>query len=426
MQPTQVRHKVLGFTILLGMVTYMDRVCISITSRDIQKDLSLTDFQMSLVFSAFTLAYGIFEIPTGYWGDRAGTRRVLTRIVTWWSAFTIATAAAFNYHSLLAIRFLFGAGEAGAWPNVGRTLSRWYPQSERGRAQGIFFTGAHFGAAFTPVLATWLLARMHWRWVFVIFGSVGFIWAVAWYRWFRDEPAEHRDVNEAERRHIELGRGPSGSHSLSGVPWGAIFSSPNVLLLCAAYFAQSYGFYFFLTWMPTYLARVRGFSDTNVGWFAGLPMLFCVISDIFGGVTADWASRRFGLRVGRASVAATSYLCASLCMLAGTAATEPRTAAVLLALAAGWASFLLGAAWGTVLDISGPNAGVVGGVMNTAGQIGGMLSPVILGYVVQTWSDWNYPLYLTGVLFLLGAVCWLFIDPRRPIAATHPGDGGRR
>ncbi|MBL8232851.1 MAG: MFS transporter [Bryobacterales bacterium] len=421
MRPTQVRYKVLGYTIVLGMVTYMDRVAISITSRDIQKELSLTDFQMSLVFSAFTLAYGMFEIPTGWWGDRVGTRRVLTRIVSWWSAFTIATAAAFNYHSLLAIRFLFGIGEAGAWPNVARTFSRWFPQSERGRAQGIFFTGAHFGAAFTPVVATWLLTLVHWRWVFVIFGSVGFLWALAWYRWFRDEPSEHAEVNEAERHHIESGRGPAGSHTMHGVPWGAIFSNRNVLLLCAAYFAQSYGFYFFLTWMPTYLARVRGFSAMNVGLFAGLPMVFCVLSDIFGGVAADWASRRFGLRVGRASVGITSYLCASLCMLAGTAAEEPRTAALLLALAAGWASFCLGAAWGTVLDISGANAGVVGGVMNTAGQIGGMLSPVILGYVVQNWSDWNYPLYLTGVLFLLGAFCWLFIDPRRPIGVHGPG-----
>jgi MFS family permease len=140
---SRVRYAVLAFCCALAAVTYLDRVCISVTANGIMRDLGLSELQMSFVFSAFTFAYGLFEIPTGHWGDRIGTRRVLTRIVAWWSTFTILTAGVFNYVSLLVVRFLFGAGEAGAWPNAARTFSRWFPATERGTAQGIFFMGAH-------------------------------------------------------------------------------------------------------------------------------------------------------------------------------------------------------------------------------------------------------------------------------------------
>jgi len=173
---SHVRYKVLAFGVFLAAITYLDRVCISITAPEMMRELSLSPLQMSFVFSAFTLAYGLFEIPTGWWGDRVGTRRVLTRIVSWWSFFTMATATAFNYTSLLLVRFLFGMGEAGAWPNAAKTFSRWFPSSERGTAQGIFFMGAHLAGGLTPLLVTALLERFYWRLVFLIFGAVGFIW----------------------------------------------------------------------------------------------------------------------------------------------------------------------------------------------------------------------------------------------------------
>src|ERR671916_84466 len=184
---TRVRHRVLAFTVALAALTYLDRVCIShagITAA-IEEELGLSDRQMGLVFSAFTLAYALFEIPTGAWGDRIGTRRVLTRIVAWWSSFTMLTAAAFSYGSLLLVRFLFGAGEAGAFPNVTRTFSRWFPVAERGTAQGIFFAGAHLSGGLTPMLVTALLGILPWRAIFVVFGAIVVVWAVAWYRWFR-------------------------------------------------------------------------------------------------------------------------------------------------------------------------------------------------------------------------------------------------
>ena len=196
---TRVRRKVLAMTMALAAITYLDRVAIGVTRPYIARDLDLTPTQMGYVFSAFYLSYALFEIPTGWWGDKVGTRKVLTRIVCWWSAFTVLTGFAWSYSSLLAIRFLFGAGEAGAWPNVARTFSRWFPRRDRGTVQGTFFMGAHLAGGLTPALATALLVYMDWRTLFVVFGSIGFIWALAWYRWFRDTPAEHPAVSAAER-----------------------------------------------------------------------------------------------------------------------------------------------------------------------------------------------------------------------------------
>lgn len=414
-RPSRTRFQVLAFGVALAGVTYLDRVCISITAKDIIRDLSLTQVQMSLVFSAFTLAYAIFEIPTGIWGDRIGTRRVLTRIVAWWSTFTVATAAAFNYASLLAIRFLFGAGEAGAWPNAAKTFSRWFPVTERGTAQGIFFMGAHLAGGLTPLLVTWMLGFLHWRWVFVAFGLTGFVWATAWYLWFRDDPAEHPSVNAAELAKIREGRAVESPHSLH---WGdvrLILGNGSLLALLTMYFTQSYGFYFFITWLPTYLEKERGFTSVQLGLFSGLPLLLSVFGDLFGGVSTDYLTRRFGLRVGRCTVGGASFLMASLVMLAGTAASDDMTAALLISFSGLFTAYPLGAAWGTCLDIGGSHAGMISACMNTAGQVGGMLSPVILALVVRETGSWSAPLYLTGALYFLGAACWWFVRPDRPI-----------
>src|SRR5262245_43968257 len=257
-----VRYQVLGLAMLLSAITYFDRICISLTAPMMMKDLNLTPFKMSLVFSSFTLAYAIFEIPTGAWGDRYGTRLVLTRIVIWWSAFTVFTAGAFNYVSLLIIRFLFGAGEAGAWPNAGRSLSRWFSITERGTSEGVFFMGAHLAGGLAPILVTAMLAWMHWRWVFVVFGGVGFLWAAAWYAWFRDEPEHHKSVSVRELEHIQQGRVPLSSHHLTADGLKRILSHRSLLALCAMYSTQSYGFYFVLTWLPTCLEAVRVFTQT--------------------------------------------------------------------------------------------------------------------------------------------------------------------
>lgn len=418
---SRVRFAVLGFTVALAAITYLDRVCIAHAdvTASIRSEFHLSKRQMGLVYSAFTLAYALFEMPTGAWGDRIGTRRVLTRIVIWWSAFTIATAAVFNYSSLLTTRFLFGAGEAGAFPNVTKTFSRWFPVVERGTAQGIFFAGAHLGGGLTPLVVTALLQVLPWRAVFVVFGSVGFVWAWLWFRWFRDEPGLHPAVSPEELAHIEAGRVLGVSHRLDWETVRQILSNRSMLALCLMYFTQAYGFYFNITWLPTYLAQDRGITVARFGMLAGvlagLPLILSAVADVTGGLTTDWLTRRKGLRVGRCGVGGVALVVAGVSLIAGATVRDAITSALLIALAGASASFLLASCWGVCQDIAGPHAGLVAGCMNTAGQAGAFLSPVILPY----FKDPAVPLCIAGGLYLLGACCWLFVDPTRPIRLSR-------
>jgi MFS transporter, ACS family, glucarate transporter len=419
---TRVRYRVIAFTVALAAITFLDRVCISIVTPDIMRDLHLTTIQMSYVFSAFTLAYAIFEIPTAWWADRIGSRRVLTRIVLWWSTFTMATAAAFGYAPLLVVRFLFGVGEAGAWPNVARVFARWIPARERGRAQGIFFAGAHLSGGLTPILVAYLTTFLPWRAIFVLFGCIGLAWAFSWHWWFRDEPREHASVGTAERDLIESKRGLPPGHA---APWREIFRTRSLLPLCLQYFANSYGFYFFITWLPTYLANSRGMMKNELAIFAGLPLVMSALADVTGGMTTDAITKRFGMRAGRCGVGAVAYLFAAISMLAGTLVSEGHLAGLLIALGGAASMFTLAPAWATAIELGGRNSAVLGATMNTAGQIGGMLSPVVLAYIVDRLGNWSLPLHILSSLYLMAAVCWLFIRPERDDltagAETLPG-----
>ena len=410
--PTHVRHRVVGLAVALAMVTYLDRACIAKLAPDIMRDLSLSKDQMSVVFGAFALAYAVFEIPTAWWADRQGTRRVLARIVLWWSAFTMATAAATGYISLVVIRFLFGIGEAGAWPCVARTFSCWVPLSQRGRVQGIFFSGAHLAGGVTPLLAYGLSSVFGWRTVFLLFGLIGCLWVVAWHRFFRDDPAAHPEVNSAERALIAEGRTHAAPAHEGWAYWRRLFAHRNTLPLCLSYIPNSCAFYFCITWLPTYLEEKHGFQTTSLALFSGLPLVSAVAGDLFGGAATDWATRRFGLRFGRAGVASLGNFLAGLAMIGATQVHNPHAAIGLISLAVTLTMFTLGASWGTCLDIGGAHVGVVSAAMNTAGQIGSVFGPTLVTTLLALNGDWNTPLLVIGILFLAGATCWLVIDPR--------------
>lgn len=408
--PTRTRYRAAGFLLALAAITYLDRVCISVLAPQMSRDLHLTKVQMSFAFSAFAVAYAAFEIVTAWWGERIGPRRVLTRIVTWWSCFTIATASAWNYSSLLAIRFLFGAGEAGAWPNATLAFSRWTPVSERGRMQGFFFAAAHLSGGLTPLAVAAMVPYMSWRAIFAACGAVGFVWALAWFRWFRDEPRDHPAVDAAEAELIEAGRVSGHGH---GGKWRALVESPSVWFLCLAYFSNSYGAYFVMTWLPTYLAEQRGFQKESLSFFSGLPLLLSVFGDISGGAVTDFITRRFGLRLGRSGVAVAGYVLAGVAMFASVAATTPVMAASLIAIAVAASMFPLSASWAACIDIGGRHTGVLSAAMNTTGQFGSILSPLVTGWVVTHFCNWQTPLLSMGGLYISSAVFWMLVDPRK-------------
>src|SRR5262245_24258640 len=246
MPPSRARFTLLRFAFALSVVTYLDRVCIASAASSIREELHLTTVQMGWVFSAFTLAYAVFEVPSGWLGDTIGPRKVLTRIVLWWSAFTAATGLAWNFVSLLACRFLFGAGEAGAFPNTSRSFSQWFPVRERGRAHGIIFMGTRLGGALAPPLAVGLIAGVGWRASFWIFGTLGVFWAYGWWNWFRDDPGKHPSVNALE---LEIMRSDSVARTNHKFEWHFLLNK-NLFFICAMYFSVGYGLYFYLTWLP--------------------------------------------------------------------------------------------------------------------------------------------------------------------------------
>jgi ACS family glucarate transporter-like MFS transporter len=409
---TRVRGRVLGLAFLLAVVTYLDRICISAAAPFIMDDLHLTFTQMSVVFSAFTLSYSLFEIPSGWLGDVKGPRRVLTRIVLWWSGFTMLTGAARGFQSLVAIRFLFGAGEAGAFPNVARSFSQWFPARERGRANGVLFLGSRLGGMLSAPIAFVTIARWGWRASFVLFGMLGIAWAIVWRRSYRDRPEDHPDVSADELAWI---RQDATSNGETATPWAALVRSPNLYAICAMYFAFGYGLYFYFTWLPTYLIRALGFSQFGGGFFAALPFLLAGVADVGGGALTDRLSRARGLRVGRCYLGCASFGSGALLLIASTIAPSPVAKAVLIAMALASADLALGACWAAPLDIAPEHAGVITGCMNTLGNLGGFVGPLVVGIAVDRLHSWTLPFYIAAAVYAFGAAAWLAIDPTRRI-----------
>lgn len=399
------RHQVLGMLFLVSIITYLDRIAISAAAPRMADELGLSPKQLGIVFSAFVFSYGLFEIPSGWMGDRFGPRLTLTRIVVWWSAFTTLTGATWNYGSLVVCRFLFGAGEAGAYPNSACTISRWFPFGERARAQGIVWTASRLGAAIAPLTVVPLQHALGWRPVFYIFGVIGLGWAAAWYLWFRDYPREKSGVSAEEL--AEIGE-PSRAHvSLS---WKIALGSANLRYVLLMYHTYCYAAYWFFSWMPTYLVKAKGIEA--FARYAALPYLLGAFANLAGGATSDWMVRRVGLKWGRRSVGFTSMAAAGILMLLSIAIENKTVAIVTLALSFAVSDFMLPTCWAVCLDIGKRYAGTVTGSMNMAGQMGSTIAAAAYGGLVEKYG-WNPPLVGLGVLSLISALFWLRIDPTR-------------
>ena len=409
-EPTRGRFSLLRFALALSVITYLDRVAIAVAATGIRADLGLSAVQMGWVFSAFTFAYAAFEIPSGWWGDVVGPRRVLTRIVLWWSGFTMATGFAWNFPSLVGARLLFGVGEAGAFPNISRAFARWFPAKEKGHAHGVVFMGTRLGGAIAPPLVVLLMSWIGWRGSFLVCGVFGVVWCVLWRRWFRDDPADHASVNTEELAIIHEGL-ESGARAR--LPWSALLS-PNLLAICAMYFCMAYTLYFNLTWLPTYLRDARGFSVTQAGWISGGILLTGALGSFLGGRLTDFLVKTRGLRIGR-RVGAVTLPLAAVILVAAAYVDNPILASVLLALTLGIADLNVSSCWSMCHDVGGDSAGTVSGAMNTFGNIGGAISPLVVGYAVLWWSSWTVPFLFTAFVYVLGGCLTLLIDPTKKL-----------
>jgi MFS family permease len=413
--PSRARHVVTAFAVALAIITYIDRVAISVSLPFIRDDLGLSPIQLGWVLSAFGWAYAVFEIPGGWLGDRIGPRRVLMRIVLWWSFFTAATGWAWSPVSLIAIRGLFGAGEAGAFPNLTRVLTTWLPVKERERAQAMLWTATRLSGAFTPLLVALLISAITWRRTFEVFGVLGVVWAILFYRWFRDQPSEHPSVNQAELALLPPARDTAIAHA--GVPWAVIFSRPSVWLLSIQYMCLAYGWWFYINWLPTYLRDARGASFKMGALLAGLPLLMGAVGCMVSAAVIPRLARAFGsVALARRIVAITGFLGASASIFIFTGIEDPRTAMILLGFAGFFNDFVMPAAWAGTMDVGGRYAGTVSGAMNMMGSIAGAASTTVVGYLlVWTSNDWSMTFYISAAIYFLGAICWLFLDSHTPI-----------
>jgi len=414
-QPTTVRHWVIVFAVALAVVTYIDRVCISFSAPTITKELGLSTVQMAWAFTAFGWAYALFEIPGGYLGDRLGPRSVLMRIVLWWSFFTAATGWVWNATSLAVTRFLFGAGEAGCFPNLTKTFTTWLPERERVRAQGIMWLSARWGGAFTPPLVALVMSWVGWRHGFEIFGGLGVIWAILFYRWYRNNPMENPKLNAAEREMLREASVNASGHG--DVPWGLFVTSRQVWMVCLQYFCLSYGWYFYVTWLPTYFNEARHLDLKSVAFFSIAPLFFGGL----GNPASVFLSSRLAPFIGgvaqtRRLMAYIGFAGAAGFLILSTTLTDPLYATLAIGMASFSNDLVMPGAWGTCMDIGGKHAGSLSGAMNMSGNIGGALSPLAIGYILDwTNHNWNLTFYVSAAIYLGGILCWMFLDPVTPI-----------
>jgi ACS family glucarate transporter-like MFS transporter len=446
--PTRTRYWVVVFAIILAMVQYIDRICIAQAESAITADLGLSNKQWGMVLSAFGLAYALFEIPTGWLGDKIGARRVLVGVVLWWSFFTAATGWMWNHVSLVVTRFLFGAGEAGCFPNLTKAFSAWLPKDERTRAQAIMWMGARWGGAMAPLLVVAVMTQVSWRWAFQIFALLGVVWTVFFWRWFRDNPRNHKSVNAAELALLKDNAQNVEGHG--DVPWGRLFRSPNMWLLWGQYFCLSYGWYFYVTWLPKYLRteRTMNFRDNAVlrwlaetlqrssdgahGWLspettdkviaaalAGIPLFFGGIGSLVAGMMASRLIARTGRVVAvRRTFGFVGLAGASGLLMSAYYINDPLMAMMAMGLASFSNDLAMPGSWASCMDIGGKYAGTVSGSMNMMGNFGGMAAPSVIGWILdlnKAHPNWQLVFAVSAVIYFLGAVIWLFIDPVTPL-----------
>lgn len=451
--PSRVRLGVLGFACSLSMITYLDRVCFGTIAPYIQKEFQLSDTDKGLLFSAFALAYAAFEVPTGWLGDVFGPRKTLIRIVLWWSTFTVLTGLIYPdvlgvqlaFLAMLTVRFLFGIGEAGAYPNIARAFHNWFPFSERGSAQGAVWMAGRFAGGATPLVVLALLSEMDvggtkevaWRHCFWIFGVLGVVWCVLFWWWFRDRPEQNSSVNQAELDLIRGGEGPPEAAHFS-VPWRRLLGSSNLWAVCLMYFCSAYGWYFNITWLPGYLKDQLDVNPGNEKWsldfwkfslMAGAPLLLGSLACLVGGLMTDAFIRRTGDRKqGRRLFGIVGHSVCALCYFLSIFMTNPWLFVLAIALAAFWNDLTMGAAWATCLDIGKQYSGIVSGCMNTVGNLGGAAAGAFTGWILKlalTNSDlpkvealrlgWQINLAIFAGVYVVATCLWFRIDPTKPV-----------
>ena len=399
------KNVILSMLVILGMVTFLDRINISVAGSSIMHDLNLSPSQWGWVQSAFILSYGLMQIPMGALGDRFGHRKILAAIVLWWSAFTAFTGLAGGLASLLVIRFMFGIGEAGSSPCSTGVISRWFEKSEVGKAQGYVWAASRMGGALTPFVVIPVMIWVGWRAAFYLLGALGVVWAVIWYWYYRDSSDSSDSRVSRESRETSLS-------------WSLLFGNRQFWLICGMYFFYAFGSWFFFSWFPTFMELGRGFDKTELTYAVAVPFIMSMIGNIAGGHLTDKLTQKYGIKIGRKALGSTSLTVSAICMFLAAFISGKMAVFVFLSLCFGIFDLMLPSAWALCIDLGKRHAGTISGAMNTAGNIGGFCCGILFGELVQQSGNYNLPLYMIAVMLLVSAVLFVFINPEKPIIKT--------
>ena len=393
------KNMILTMLVILGMVTFLDRINISVAGSSIMQDLHLSPAEWGWVQSAFILSYGLMQIPMGALGDRLGHRRILAAIVLWWSLFTAFTGLAGGLMSLLIIRFMFGVGEAGSSPCSTGVISRWFEKHEVGKAQGYVWAASRMGGAMTPFVVIPVMMTVGWRSAFYLLGALGIVWATVWYGYYRDKTSEA--VNPLPPQ--------------SKIAWGLLLRNRQFWLICGMYFFYAFGSWFFFSWFPTFMELGRGFDKTELTYAVAVPFIMSMTGNIAGGHLTDRLTQKYGIKVGRKALGSTSLAVSAVCMFLAAFIPGKMAVFVFLSLCFGIFDLMLPSAWALCIDLGKRQAGTLSGAMNTAGNIGGFCCGILFGELVQQSGNYNLPLYMIAVMLIISAVLFAFINPEKPI-----------
>lgn len=397
-----------------SLVSYVQRMNISVAAKFMMPELGLSEIQMGQVFSSFLLAYALFQIPAGVLGDRRGPRSVLTAAALSWGAATFLTgfvpglvipAGTGVFVSLLALRFFLGVGEAATFPVAALAIANWIPETKRAMANSVMIAGLSLGSAVTPPLISWLMVSVGWRESFYLTSALAFVLAALWWRYAPDSPARSPGVSRQDRS------AAAGSMSVS---WWRLLKDRNICLISLSYFFVGYVIYIFVFWFYLYLVDVRGFSVLSGGLFTSLPFVMSSILTPIGGTLCDLISRRVGRRWGRRIIAVGGLTAASVALLYGAQAQTPYLAIAALSLSVGFVEFTEGAFWSSTIDVAGPHAGAACGILNMLGNLGGVVSTALVPILVKHFG-WMFALGTGSALALIGGLIWFGVQVEKTL-----------
>lgn len=450
--PTRVRYSILALLCFLAMITYLDRAVLGVAKGDMMAAVGQPVEKFFYVLVAFGLAYALFEIPTGWMGDTFGPRKTLLRIVLWWSLFIALTGFAgmslpgseviiIGFAVLVVVQFMFGVGEAGAFPNITRALYNWFPASQRGSAQGTIWMSARFMGGMTPMIWVIFTAKgpsgdpvgfgMNWRQALWLFAVLAALWCLIFAWWFRNRPEDHHSVNQAESDLINAGRTEQSGHH--GVPWGKIFKSRNLWFICAMYMVTNFTWYYLMFYFAGELKGRFPEMQKDVGGMlfvallGGAPLLVGMFGCFLGGRLTDRHVRRTGDRKwGRRIYAMFGYGVAGVCYLSATFFLDNFWAFAFCVIMVGFFNdLIMGSSWATCQDIGRRYAAIVAGTMNMVGNLGGAVGNLVTGLILDHYkTDRGAGLTVLFTTFAgvywLGVLLWLRIDASKPIVAEEP------